>query len=1158
MLSGPPGSALVWSALTVMVITASAAAALVAASRTGSSTRLWAATQTLSAASQASARGLQTSRPNTPLLNPARPYPQGDMRASARAAGNFAANPSKDRGSLGARSNPAAFLGAALAGAMGFLITRFARRGPSTTPLLTVPLLGVSSVPPIMTMLSTSGATVEPSPAPAPAVKSHAAVPHELLGYELIKKEFLKEYNSEVVLYRHKKSGAEVLSMANEDENKVFGITFRTTPTDSTGLPHILEHSVLCGSRKYPVKEPFVELIKGSLNTFLNAMTYPDKTVYPVASCNVQDFYNLVDVYLDAVFYPNINPETLMQEGYHLEADDPSDPLTYKGVVFNEMKGVYSQPDALYGRLCQHNLFLDPKVTYNVDSGGDPRVIPDLTFKQYSLFHQYFYHPSNSRIFFYGDDNLEKRLTILNEYLDEFNSNSYADSRVRYQAKYPEPRRVVDSYPAADGTGLDGKTYVSVNWVLNWDRLDPVEELAVSLLNDMLLGTNASPLRRALEESGLGSSMIGGGLDTSLLQYTFSVGLKDVKDRDVDKVETLVLTTLEKIASEGFTKELIEASINSTEFAMRELNTGGFPRGIAIMLGVLQHWLHDRDPIDPLKFDQPLAALKARLAKGEDVFAPLIRSYLLDNTHRVTAVMAPDPDLGRKWELEEAERLAEIKKGMSPKEIESVIALKKQLQTKQETPDPPEALKCVPTLNVSDIDAKNKTIQTTRSSVKEATLLYNNLSTNNILYLDMVFDLHTLPQDLVPYLPLFTRALSEFGTKKEDFVSLSQRIRRKVGGLSKHVLSSSVLHKRGAEVAHLVVRGKGTVDQLPELADIITDILLEPEFNNQAKFRQMVLESKSGLEAGLVGSGHRFSGGRLSAMDNTAAFISEKMGGLSYLSFLRELLKKVDTDWPGVVATLERMRQSVVTRRNLVVNVTADEGLMKAFTPTMESLVGRLPVLESPFFKWEGALERRNEAIIIPTQVNYVSKAANIYDAGYQYHGSANVINKYLGTTWLWERVRVVGGAYGGFCGFDRLTGVYSFSSYRDPNLLSTLEAYDGTAGFVRSLDLSDDALNKAIIGAVGDYDSYQLPDAKGYSAMTRYLLNISDEDRQRTRDEILGTDRRHFRDFAEYVEAVKDKGTVVVVGSEVDVAAADAKAGGLFQTRLTPLADES
>jgi Zn-dependent M16 (insulinase) family peptidase len=1007
---------------------------------------------------------------------------------------------------------------------------------------------GTPAPGPAVAMFTTTGAVV-----PDAEIKKHSEVPHEALGYELVKTEFLTEYNSEVSLYKHKKTGAEVLSLANTDENKVFGITFRTTPSDSTGIPHILEHSVLCGSRKYPVKEPFVELLKGSLNTFLNAMTFPDKTCYPVASTNTKDFYNLVDVYLDAVFYPNIDEETLMQEGYHLEADTPGDDLTYKGVVFNEMKGVYSQPDSIHARASMKGLFVDPKVTYSIDSGGDPTVIPNLTFERYMNFHKNYYHPSNSRVFFYGDDDLEKRLHILNEYLDAFERNEVRNT-VPYQEKFPEPRRVTEYYAAAGDSDLSAKTFLSVNWLLNWDRIDAVEDLALGLLNDMIMGSNAAPLRRALNESGLGASVIGGGLDTSLLQATYSVGMKNVKDEDVPKLESLITDTLNKIAEDGFSKEQIEASINSTEFAMRELNTGGFPKGIMIMLGALQQWLHDRDPIEPLKFEQPLATLKERLAAGEDVFVPLLKKYLLDNTHRVTVEVRPDPELGGKIESEEAARLAAIKKAMTPEEIESVIETKKKLQTAQETPDDPEALKCVPTLKVSDIAKENKTIPTVESKIQESTLLYHDIFTNNILYLDMAFDLHTLPQESVPYLPLFVRALSEFGTKKEDFVSLTQRIKRKVGGVSKTVMTSPILNVNGKMAAHLIVRGKGTVGQLPDLMEIISDILLEPEFNNQAKFKQMILETKAGMEAGLVGGGHSVAMSRLSAMDNTASYVSDQMGGLSYLKFLDELLEKADKDWPSIVAQMETMRSSIVNRKNLVLNVTADQNLMNSFTPSLEGLVSKLPAAESKLFLWEGTLDVRNEAIIIPTQVNYVAQGANLYKAGYEPNGSVNVITKYLGTTWLWDRVRVVGGAYGGFCRFDRLTGNFAYGSYRDPNLLSTVEAYNGTPDFLRGLDMSDDALNKAIIGAIGDYDNYQLPDAKGYSAFSRYLLNIQPEDRQKTRDDILSTDRSKFKEFAEYLEAVKENGSVVVVGSDGDVDAANSNSS-LNMTKINPLA---
>ncbi|XP_010481056.1 PREDICTED: presequence protease 2, chloroplastic/mitochondrial-like [Camelina sativa] len=470
----------------------------------------------------------------------------------------------------------------------------------------------------------------------------------EKLGFEKVSEEFISECKSKAVLFKHKKTGCEVMSVSNDDENKVFGIVFRTPPKDSTGIPHILEHSVLCGSRKYPLKEPFVELLKGSLHTFLNAFTYPDRTCYPVASTNTKDFYNLVDVYLDAVFFPKCvdDVHTFQQEGWHYELNDPSEDISYKGVVFNEMKGVYSQPDNILGRITQQALC--PDNTYGVDSGGDPKDIPKLKFEEFKEFHRQYYHPSNARIWFYGDDEPVHRLRVLSEYLDMFDASPARDSsKVEPQKLFSGPRRIVEKYPAGEDGDLTKKHMVCLNWLLSDKPLDLQTQLALEFLEHLMLGTPASPLRKILLESGLGEALVNSGMEDELLQPQFSIGLKGVSDDNVQKVEELIMTTLRKLADEGFDTDAVEASMNTIEFSLRESNTGSFPRGLSLMLQSIAKWIYDMDPFEPLKYEEPLKSLKARIAEkgSKAVFSPLIEEFILKNPHCVTIEMQPDSEI---------------------------------------------------------------------------------------------------------------------------------------------------------------------------------------------------------------------------------------------------------------------------------------------------------------------------------------------------------------------------------------------------------------------------------------------------------------------------------------------------------------------------------
>eukprot|EP00775_Hariotina_reticulata_P005466 gene5466-5701_t len=981
------------------------------------------------------------------------------------------------------------------------------------------------------------------APAEAAVQQSSRDFPKAAHGFELVQQQFVKEYDSHVLLYKHSKTGAELISVVNSDENKTFGAVFRTPVSDSTGIPHILEHSVLCGSRKYPIKEPFVELMKGSLNTFLNAFTYPDRTCYPVASTNTQDFYNLVDVYLDAVLHPRcINDKrTFEQEGWHLELDEVADPLTYKGVVYNEMKGVYSSPDSVFYRVVQQALF--PDNSYRHDSGGDPAVIPKLTYEQFQDFHAKYYHPSNGRFWFYGDDEPTKRLQILDNFLGEFEARP-VDSEVETQPLLQEPRRVTQHYAAGDGEEGDaGKAYAAVNWVLTDTPLDVETELALSFLDYLMLGTAAAPLRKALNDSGLGAAIVGGGIDDELKQPIFCVGLKGVDPANVDAVEELVFTKLKELADTGFTSGAIEAAINTIEFSLRENNTGSFPRGLSLMLRALGAWIYDRDPYTPIQWEDALNAFKAKLAAGGDVFSPLIHKYLLDNKHRVTVVLLPDASLAVKTEEDEKKRLDDIRTKLSEQQLLDVAAETAALKERQETPDSPEALTCIPSLQLSDIPKTITKVPTALSELDgSAKLLAHELFTNDVLYAEAALDMTGLPASLLPLVPLFCRSLTQMGTQKESFIELTERIGRKTGGLSVYPFTSA---KRGSNqpVAYVMVRGKAMGHNSGDLFELMGDILATARLDDKARFTQMVAETKAGLESGIIGSGHRFAGSRLAGQRSVAGWVGETMGGLSYLEYIRSLVKRVEEDWQGVQADLEAIRTHLLQRKGALVNLTGDDRALSAAAAHVDDLLGRLPetAAASPSSSngWEGSLARVNEALVVPTQVNYVGKAVNLYqDAGYKLNGSAYVIEKHLGTSWLWDKVRVVGGAYGGFCRFDSHSGMFTFLSYRDPNLLDTLEAYDGSVDFLRHLEMDDDALTKAIIGTMGDLDAYQLPDAKGYAAFSRYVLGVTDEERQERREQVLGTSLKDFKQFAEVLDCVRGDAARVVAVTSADKAA--------------------
>ena len=956
-------------------------------------------------------------------------------------------------------------------------------------------------------------------------------------GFELLRDEHVDEINARARIWRHVKSGAELLSIENDDENKVFGITFRTPPADSTGVAHIMEHAVLGGSRKYQVREPFVELVKGSLQTFLNAFTAADKTVYPVASTNLQDFYNLVDVYLDAVFFPLITRHHLEQEGWHFELSATDDPLIYKGVVFNEMKGAFSSPDSVLYRYSFHSLF--PDNAYAHESGGDPVAIPDLTYEQFKEFHTTYYHPANALIFFYGDDDPDERLRLLDVYLSEFDVQEI-DSEVAIQPAFGQAMRIVYPYVVDDsaGNGRTPKSLVQVNWLLPQFE-DATLVMALSVLSYALVSTQASPLRKALIDSGLGEDVTGGGLSTSTRQMTFSVGLKGVDHGNVDQVETLINETLEHLADEGLEPDMVEAALNTIEFSLRENNTGSYPRGLGLLFNSLDTWSYGRDPLLPLRYEQPLAEVKELLVEDDDYLPSLIRRYLLENQHRTTVILEPDPELGRQQDEREKSRLAAIRSSFSDEELQKVIDNTAELKRLQEAPDSPEALATLPMLTLADLDREIKTIPIETSELDGSPVLYHDLFTNGIAYLDVGFDLRALPQDLLPFIGLFGSLLLSMGTETEDFVKLSQRIGRKTGGIGSSTFTSAV-RASDSDIAWFFLSGKATMEQTADLVDILRDILLTAKLDNPERFRQIVLRAKASSESSLIPAGHAAVNSRLKAHFSRTDWVSEQIGGLDQLFFLRRLEKEIESDWPAILDRLESTREHIINRASMLLNVTLDADNWQTFAPQLAGLVSALPHKELREIDWAPVPLAENEGLTIPAPVNYVGKGANLYDLGYELNGSVSVISNFLRTTWLWEKIRVQGGAYGAFNSFNKETGTFNYLSYRDPNLTGTLEAYDKTAGFLRTVDLSEGELTKNIIGAIGSLDAYQLPDAKGFTSMVRYLLGKTDKERQQYRDEVLGTNVADFKAFADVLEAVNRAGHVVVMGSPDAIAAAN------------------
>ncbi len=944
--------------------------------------------------------------------------------------------------------------------------------------------------------------------------------------FKLLWEQDVQEVFGKVTLWEHKLTGAQLLSITNNDENKCFGVTLRTPPSDSSGVAHILEHSVLCGSENYRTREPFVELLKGSLQTFLNAFTFPDKTCYPVASTNLQDFYNLIDVYIDAVFHPLISKDTFLQEGWHVDAISADEPWAFKGVVYNEMKGVYSSPDSVLAEKSQQSLF--PDMLYSLDSGGQPQAILNLTYESFKNFHKNYYHPSNARFFFWGDDDEDKRLAIVADAIKNYKKID-SNSEIPLQKFFDTPRQIEVPYASSE---QDDAAMFTLNWLLS--ETSSVENLLIfEILEHILMGLPGSPLRKALIESGLGEDTTGVGLETDLRQMYFSVGLKGMDERQIHTAETLIFDTLAELVAQGIKQETIEAAINSVEFSLRENNTGRFPRGISAMVHCLATWLYTTDPnvtLASLMWEKQLVAIKARLAEGETIFENYIEKWFLENNHRSTVILLPDTTYEARLAKEEQARMARIQDACSPSERVAMVEETKRLRAVQERLDSPEALASIPSLSVADLALKNNPIPIQEKGDKLAPILVHELDTAGIAYVNLLLPLQAVPEKLFPLVPLLGRALTEMGTTKRDFVQMGMHVAAKTGGIwAEPFLATHRLDR--TPVAYFTLGGKAVSDKTSELFDIIHETLFEPKLDQQERFSQMLLEAKARLEYSLISSGHAAISSRIKARYSSTGWLEELTDGITHLEYLRNLIDEVENNWASVLADLQSLHKAIISSKGCLMDCTGDAKTLKQVEAKAQTFMLTMPQKDFTPAKWTKPNLPKAEVFTAPAQINYVGKGANLYDLGYKYHGSAQVIFKYLRMGYLWEKVRVQGGAYGVFCAFDRLSGVLMQASYRDPGVLETLTAYDNTANFLRGFNPDQREISAAIVGTIGDIDTYMLPDAKGAVSLSRHLCADTEDARQQMRDEVLSTTAKDFNDFADIMEQAAKSGSISIVG---------------------------
>lgn len=962
-------------------------------------------------------------------------------------------------------------------------------------------------------------------------------IPH----YTLLQQERIDDIASDAFLLKHNKSGARILVLSNEDENKVFNIAFRTVPTDSTGVAHILEHSVLCGSRRFPSKDPFVELVKGSLNTFLNAMTYPDKTMYPVASCNDKDYCNLMHVYLDAVFYPNIydKEEIFRQEGWSYQLEDPAEEIVYNGVVYNEMKGAFSSPEDVLEREIMNSLF--PDTTYGVESGGDPACIPDLKYEDFLNFHRTYYHPSNSYIYFYGNMDIQERLAWLDtEYLSHFEQQQ-VDSEIPLQQPFDQMRQVHKSYPISEEDDLADNTYLAYNAVVG-TSLDGELSNAFAVLEYALLSAPGAPLKQALLDAGLGKDIMS-GYESGIRQPYFSIIAKNANKEDAERFCRVIRETLEQIVSAGIDRKALEAGINSMEFKFREADYGSYPKGLMYGLDVFDSWLYDENaPFTYLKQLGVYADLKEKADTG--YFETLVRRYLLDNSHASLVVLEPEQGLTAKNEQRLREKLQAYKASLSEEEIQKLVRKTEKLRAFQETPSTPQELAALPMLAREDIGRAAAPFYNTEYGWDGVTVIHHDVFTNGIAYLDLLFDISRVSREDIPYLGILKAVLGMVNTKNYTYQDLNNEINRNTGGITAGLNVYPLLTGENEIRAYAGLRSRVLYEKLPFAFQMAEEILLCSEFTDDKRLYEILAQLKSRLSMQLASAGHSTAAGRaLSYFSQMNAF-NDAVGGIAFYQLVEDLEENFEARKEALKEKLRLLVRELFCREGLLVSLTADDQGLALAKDSFEAFIGKLPAAQDEKKDNRLPMELKNEAFTTPGQVQYVARAGNFRKAGYTYTGILRILRVMMSYDYLWTNIRVKGGAYGCMSSFGR-TGSSYFVSYRDPNLRSTNTVYEGVPAYLEQFEADEHEMTKYIIGTISELDTPLTPQMKGSRSLNAYISGLRFEEVQKERDEILEAVPEQIRALAPLVRGVLSENAICVIGNEGKIRAEE----GMFKS---------
>lgn len=951
----------------------------------------------------------------------------------------------------------------------------------------------------------------------------------QLNAYEIREEKRLDDIHSDGMLLVHKKSGARICVMSNEDANKVFYIAFRTPPKDSTGVPHIIEHTVLCGSKKFPVKDPFIELVKGSLNTFLNAMTYPDKTIYPVASCNDKDFQNLMDVYLDSVFSPNIYREQniFRQEGWHYELKNPEDELTLNGVVYNEMKGAFSSADGVLDREILRSLF--PDTPYSNESGGDPQVIPELTYEEYLNFHRQYYHPSNSYIYLYGDMDVVEKLNWLDqEYLSHYDKIE-VDSSIPEQKPFDAPKEHEIPYSISSTDSTENNTYLSCNWAVG-TNLDRELYIAFDILDYALLSTQGAPVKQALLDAGIGTDIYG-GYDSSSYQPIFSIVAKHANASEQKRFEQVIRDVLQEQVKNGINKKTLLAAINGSEFKFREADFGRFPKGLMFGLQVMDSWLYDENA--PFLHMEELGVYDyLRKQLDTDYFEQLIQKYLLDNTHVSYVQIVPEVGLTGKREQALKEKLQAYKATLSKEEIDQLVEETHALEKYEEEPSAKEDLEKIPLLSREDLKATSEPYKNEKEIITGVPYLWHDYQTNGIVYLDLLFDAHHISEDLIPYLGILKVLMGKLNTTDYTYTDFADEVNLYTGGVSNEVnVTGDVAHTDRYQVKY-EVRLKVLEANLARGMELIKSMMLTTEFTDEKRIYEVLAQAKSRLRNELSESGHVISATRALSYYSKRAKYADSIQGIGFYEILDQVVSNYETEKNKLMEKLQEVCSLLFQRQNLLVSVTGGREGYAALRNMSDQITDGL-YADTEKESIEISLpDQKNEGFKDASQIQYVSLAGNYAQSGFSYHGAMRVFKVIMNYEYLWQNIRVKGGAYGCSTNVGR-NGDVCFLSYRDPNLERTLEVYRGVTDYLKEFELDERGMTRFVIGAFSELDAPLTPMSQGRRSLLSYLTGVSYEMIQKEREQALHTCPQDIRNLAETMQAVLDHSYICAIGNE-------------------------